>query len=310
MEQHFELKKIMVCLDLSEMDESLLRFAAYIARMMDSDRIYFVHIAESFDMPEEIRSQYPNLFAPVDERIEKEIEFTVKEIFNGPENISVEIEVREGNPSDKILKIAEQKDADLLILGKKIGLAGEGVLPAKLAKVANRSVLLVPEVLPSLMDRVLVPVDFSRHSLLALQQAIKIKETNDVPMQISCQHIYRLPSGWHTTGKSEQEFSAIMKGHAEKEYQKFLKQLGTPEHDIPCIFTLDKGQNIAQKIYQQAVKLQADLIILGSKGKTAAASVLMGSTAERLAGYDKNIPLLIVKDKNENIGFLKALFSI
>lgn len=300
----------MVCLDLSEMDESLIRFAAYIARMMHSDRIYFMHVAETLDMPEEIRSKYPDLFAPVDETIRKEIEYSVNEFFEGPAGIDIEIEVREGNPSDKILKVADQKDIDLLVLGKKIGLPGEGVLPNKLTKVANRSVLLVPEILPKLMDRVLVPIDFSKHSLLALKQAIKIKETNEVPMQITCQHVYRLPSGWHTTGKSEKEFADIMKGHAENEYRKFLQQLDNRYQNIPCIFTLGSDQHIAQKAYQQAVKNQADLIILGSKGKTAAASVLMGSTADRLADYDKNIPLLIVKDKNENIGFLKALFSI
>lgn len=310
MTNSLELKKLMVCLDLSEMDEPLIRFAAYIARMMDSDRVYFMHIAESFDMPEEIRKKYPDLFAPVDETLKKEIEHSVKEFFQGPENISIEIEVREGNPSDKILKLAEQKVVDLIVLGKKIGLPGEGVLPSRLAKVANRSVLLVPEILPKLMDRILVPVDFSKHSLLALQQAIKIKETNDVPMQITCQHIYHLPSGWHTTGKSEKEFAEIMKGHAEKDYRKFLKPLGEGYQDIPCIHTLDNNSNIAHKAYQQALKYQADIIILGSRGKTAAATVLMGSTAERLADYDKNIPLLIVKDKNENIGFLKALFKI
>lgn len=310
MEQNFELKKLMVCLDLSRMDEPLIRFTGYIARMMAADKVYFMHVTENFDMPEEVRSKYPDLFAPVDETIEKEIEYRINNFFEGPAGIDVEIEVREGNPSDKILTVADQKDVDLLVLGKKIGLSGEGVLPSKLAKVAHRSVLLVPEVLPKIMDRVLVPVDFSKHSLLALKQALKIKETNDVPMTITCQHVYRLPSGWHTTGKSEKEFAEIMLGHAEKEYKKFLQQLDARYHDIPCLFTLDNDQHLAQRVYQQAVKSQADIIILGSKGKTAAASVLMGSTAERLADYDKNIPLLIVKDKNENIGFLKALFSI
>lgn len=310
MESNFELKRIVACLDLSEMDEPLIRFTAYMARMMQSEQVYFVHIAENLDWPEEVRKKYPDLFAPVDETIKKHMEYCVEQFFNGPEGVQVEIEVREGNPSDKILKVAQQKDADLLVLGKKIGFPGEGVLPDKLAKVAHRSVLLVPEVLPKVMDRILVPVDFSTHSLLALQQAIKIKETSDIPMEIKCHHIYRLPFGWHTTGKSEKEFADIMRGHAEKDYEKFLQQLDARYHDIPCTFSVEGSRSVANRVYQQAVLNQSDIVILGSKGKTAAASVLMGSTAERLAHHDKNIPLLIVKDKNENIGFLKALFSI
>lgn len=300
----------MVCLDLTEMDEALIRFTSYIAHMMGSDRIYFVHVAESLDMPKELRSKYPDLFAPVDETLRRNIEFNIKEFFDTPQDCTIEIEVREGSATDKILKIAKQKDIDLIVLGKKIGLSGEGVLPNKLARVASHSVLLVPEMLPRLMDRILVPVDFSRHSLLALQQAIKIKETSDIPIQLSCMHIYRLPTGWHTTGKSQEEFADIMREHAQTDYQKFIKKLPAEYHNIPCTFTLDTDDNSAQRIYRQAVKAQSDLIILGSKGKTAAAAVLMGSTAERLAQYDKNIPLLIVKDKNENISFLEALFKI
>ncbi len=310
MEKQFALRKIMVCLDLTEMDESLIRFTSYIAKKMDSDRIYFVHVAPTLDMPEDIRKKYPDLFAPVDERLKKEIEVSIKSHFEAPENCSVEIEVREGNPSDKILKIAEQKDIDLLVLGRKNALEGGGVLTGKLARIAHRSVLLVPEILPQIMDRLLVPVDFSDHSFLALQQAVKIQETSEIPMQVTCLHVYKLPSGWHTTGKTEKEFAAIMKGHAEKDYEKFLQKLKPEQRNIPCEFVLNEDRNMPLKIYKQAIKDQSDLIILGSKGKTAAASVLMGSTTEKLSDLDKNIPLLVVKEKNENISFLQALFKI
>lgn len=300
----------MVCLDLSEMDEPLLKFTSYIARMMDSDRIYFVHVAQTLDMPDEVRQKYPDLLAPLDETIEKDIEYGLQQYFKAPENCSLSIEVREGNAPDQILKLADQKDVDLIVLGKKIGLPGKGILPGKLAKVANRSILMVPEILPKIMDRILVPIDFSRHSLLALQQAQKIKETSETPIEVNCIHAYRIPFGWHTTGKSEKEFAEIMRGHAIKDYEKFLKKAGPQYRDIPCQFILDNDNNVAQKIYRQAVKQQSDIIIIGSKGKTAAATVLMGSNAERLADYDRNIPLLVVKDKNENIGFLQALLKL
>jgi len=35
----------------------------------------------------------------------------------------------------------------------------------------------------------------------------------------------------------------------------------------------------------------------------------MDSTSEKLAGVEKNIPVMIVKDINHSIGFLKALFE-
>lgn len=310
MEKNYELKKMMVCLDLSEMDEPLLKFASYISRMMNSDKAYFVHVVHSLDMPDEVRKKYPDLQAPLDETIKKELESSIRNYFQAREGCTIETEIRKGNASDQILKLAENKDADLIVLGKKTGLAGRGVIPGKLARVAHRSILMVPEILPKVMDRLLVPIDFSKHALLALRQAIRIKETSDMPLEISCVNVYHIPSGWYKTGKSEEEFSEIMKKHAMEDYQKFLKSAGLNYQDIPCEFVLDTDDNPAQKIYQQAVRLQSDIIILGSKGKTAAATVLMGSNAERLADYDKNIPLLVVKDKNENIGFLQALFKL
>lgn len=310
MEKYFELKKIMVCLDLSEMDETLIRFTSFIARVMNSDRIYFMHVAQSLDMPKEVRTKYPDLFAPVDEAISKSIEAKVKQFFRSPEDCTTEIEVREGNPVDKIIKTARQKDVDLIILGKKVGMEGEGILLSRLAKVVHRSVLIVPETLPKTVKHILIPVDFSKHSLEALKQAVKIDETTSSKIHISCQHVYQLPIGWNKTGKTEEEFADIMRGHAEKDYRKFLQKLGKTEQDIPCTFTLVRNDNPAKAIYRHAVKEQVSMIILGSKGRTAAASVLMGSTAERLVHYDKNIPLLIVKDKNENISFLEALFKI
>ncbi|WP_017729982.1 universal stress protein [Nafulsella turpanensis] len=310
MEKSFELKKIVVCLDMTQMDESLIRFASYISKKMNADHILFVHIAPKMEMPEEIKKSYPGLFTPAEETLRQKMTATVEELFEAPNNCRTEQLVEEGKPSDSILKIAKERDIDLLVVGKKMGLKGEGILARKLAKVAHLSILMVPEVLPQLMDRILVPVDFSEDSLLALKQAIKIKETSEVPMNITCHHVYRLPSGWHSTGKSKEEFASIMKGHAEKDYQKFLKQLGPDHPQIPCIFTLEEENNAAQEIYQQAVKDRSDLIVLGSKGKTAAASALLGSTAERLAECDKNIPLLIAKDKTDNLSFLEALFKI
>ncbi len=306
MEDKFKIKKILVSLDLSEMDEVLIRLASYVARMMDCDRVYFMHIARELEMPREVREQ----LSPVDEHIEQTLQQQVQAYFEPfPECLTV-VEVHEGNPTDKLIKLAHQKDVDLLVVGNKSGVPGHGAVAEKVTKAANRSVLLVPEILPDKMDKILVPVDFSEHALRALRQAIKIRENSQIPLQIKCQHVYQLPTGWHRSGKSQKEFSDIMCQHAKKDYQKFITQLPAEYREIPCAFTLDNNHDPVREIYNQAVREQSDLIIIGSKGKSAAAAALMGSIADRLATYNTSIPLMIVKDKNENIGFLKALLRL
>jgi nucleotide-binding universal stress UspA family protein len=310
MESTLELKKILVALDLSPMDEVLMKFASYMARHMNSDRIYFVHIAQNLDMPEELREIYRDTLAPMDESICRSLEAQVKELVQLPPDCEASVEVHEGNASDKCLKLAKRKDVDLIILGSKRKLPGKGAMAHKFVKATHRSVVLVPEQLPRLMDRLLVAVDFSEHSRRALEQAMQIKQSSGNPVEITCQHAYQLPSGWSSTGKSEEEFSEIMRTHAQNHYQAFIKKLPAQYQGIPCVYTLDSDRDPVKEIYQQAVKMQADLILIGSKGKSAAAAMLMGSVAERLANHNHEIPLFIVKDKNENIGFLEALFKI
>lgn len=310
MEDKFELKKILVSLDLSEIDEVLIRIASYTARMMGSDRVYFMHIAKKLDMPQELRELWGDRLAPVDENIQHGLNQHVQQFFEPVPECETLIEVHEGNPVDRLLKLANQKDVDLLVVGNKAERPATGAVAEKVLKAANRSVLMVPEQLPDQMDRILVPVDFSDHSLRALRQALKIQANSPIPLQVKCQHVYHLPAGWHTSGKSEKEFADIMCQHAKKDYQKFLAKLPAQYHNIPCVFTRDNNNDPVREIFNQAVREQADLIIVGSKGKSAAAAVLMGSVADRLATTNTSIPLLIVKDKNENIGFLSALLKL
>ena len=49
---------------------------------------------------------------------------------------------------------------------------------------------------------------------------------------------------------------------------------------------------------------------MGSKGRTASASILLGSVAEKLVQANNEIPMLILKKKGENMGFFEALFKI
>lgn len=310
MDSTLKLKKIMVALDLSPMDEVLMKFASYMARHMNSDRLYFVHIAQSLDMPAEVRKAHGDTLAPLDENICRALEAQVKELVDLPAGCEASVSVHEGNANDKILKLTKRKDVDLVLLGSKRKLPGKGALAHKFVKASHRSVVLVPEQLPRVMDRLLVAVDFSKHSRLALEQAIQIKEASEQPVEITCQHVYQLPSGWSRTGKSEAEFAEIMQGHARENYRKFIQQFPAEYQQIPCVYSLDNNQDPVKEIYLQAVNMQADLILLGSKGKSAAAAMLMGSVAERLAHHNHEIPLFIVKDKNENIGFLEALLKI
>ena len=61
---------------------------------------------------------------------------------------------------------------------------------------------------------------------------------------------------------------------------------------------------------EMALRSEADLIVIGARGKTDAATVILGSTTEKLLAVDKGTPLMVIKKKGQTLGFLDALFSL
>lgn len=306
-----QFQRLLVALDLTEMDEILIRYVSELSRQLGIEKIYFMHVVKSLELPEEIRKKYPELLAPVDETLKRQIQTELDEYF--PENTatSYEIDVVEGNASEVILKWARVKETDLIVLGKKSDLKGSGVRARKIAKLAHCSVVFVPEELPRQFKKIVVPIDFSEDSELALSVAKTMAEKNQ-GAEIVCLNVYSVPSGYHYSGKSYEEFASIMKENAKKDYEKFIG--GIKEFDIQNItadYVLNEGsKDIDEEIYHFALNERADAMLIGSRGKTSAAHFLLGSTAEKLLDFNYKIPLFLVKDKHKNIGFLEALLRI
>ena len=101
-----------------------------------------------------------------------------------------------------------------------------------------------------------------------------------------------------------------MKQHATKDYEKFIKNFDLEGVRTSCIYTLDDDKKPADKIYAVALREEVSMIVVGAKGKTSAATILLGSVTEQLANYDSEIPLFVVKDKKESLSFLKALLQV
>ena len=303
----YQFKKLMITLDLSSMDDLLIDYVSFLANKIKPDKVIFMHVMETMYLPEEVSSMFSDLDEPIDQIIKKELDQNIKDNYYGPEDTQTELRVREGNPTDIILREAESEKIDLVVLGKKTGFKGKGILTGKIVRLIHCSSLILPESGQPKLDKILVPVDFSKYSQMALKQAMKLSEDSNA--EVVCQHVYNIPVHYYPYISSTAKMDKPMLEHAAKEYDKFLKKVAKPKPKIRCEYTKDEGQDISQKIYDLAVKERANLIVVGSKGLTNTASFLIGSTAEKLTSYDKTIPLLIFKDKEENFGLLDILFN-
>lgn len=300
-----KFKKVLVGLDLSPMDDVII---AQVGRLVDDlgvEMVYFVHVAEDLSLSEDITKDYPDLLAPIDETIEKEIADAVSHA-SFPDGVKIEIEAKEGNPLETILRWAKVKDADLIILGRKLNMDGSGSLAKRIATKSPSSVLFLTENMDKLVfSKIMVPIDFSAHSVIALECAQAIAQD---PGAVKCVHLYEVPAGYTKTGKSFKEFSEIMLQNAKNDYKKFLSKNHLPEFD--CEFILKKEDNKAKDFLEVAYKNNLDFIIIGSRGRTDSANLLIGSVAEKLIHQNNKIPMLVLKKKGENMDFLEALFRV
>lgn len=89
-----------------------------------------------------------------------------------------------------------------------------------------------------------------------------------------------------------------------KKAKDFFQDLQS-EPEIHYTFA-DKNET-ADSIAAFVNEHNADLVIMGSKGRTNAAAVLLGSVAEQTAKNLADVPLMVIKEKNANLNWFQAM---
>ncbi len=303
------IKHVLVGLDMSDMDDTLIEFAGFIARRGTVEKVQFLSMIKEQQIPADVRKEYPEMIAhAVKERKEK-IRERIASHFDAPKTVKKEITVRSGSVAT-LLELAIKGETDLIIIGQKKNIPGTGVLAQRLARRATCNLLIIPEGATPNVRKILVPVDFSRYSKLALETVAQLSQQRGRDIEIYVQNVYNVPAGYHYTGKSYEDFADIMRKNAEKDLDKFLARTDTKGIELKKVFSLDVNDNLASDIYDLANEIRPDGIVIGAKGRSAAASLLLGSMAEKLVGSRMEFPLLIVRPRGETAGLLETLRDI
>jgi nucleotide-binding universal stress UspA family protein len=305
----YQLDHILVCLDLSDMDDSMIRYSNFLVEKFKPKSVTFLHVMKSYDIPKEILSAFPHLEEPLSEVVKEELSEKVDNLFVHDETTQTIVNVKEGTTTDTIVRYARENNITLTLMGKKIGYEGQGGIVRKVIGIIPSSVLLISETTQPRMEHVMVRMDFSKMSSLALKMALRVKESTGA--KISCHHVYKLPLKYFPQSKPERDAMLMthVEKHSKKEYSKFIKKYKIEDDTIACTNSLDPENEEANILYKQALTIGADLIFIGSKIKSELAEIIIDSTSEKLVSTDKNIPVFIVKDRKQTIGFLKALFK-
>lgn len=301
--------RVLVGLDFSYMDSILIGFVGHFMRINPFiNKVYFIHIEEDLQEKNGVAGNGSENTLPCDEMFKHRMKEEVDKYYVG-KKVDIQYKVVEGDPIKQLCHWAEIKHIDLVLAGKKKRERGRGIVMEKLARKCNRSILFVPENYPRRFRKILIPIDFSRRTDMIFEVAALIGKYMPGTKFI-CQHVVDVPHGYTRIGKTYEEFAEIMVRNAENRWRQYKKAHTPDVENLEPAFTLNKNGSIANIILNYSREQQVDMIIIGTKKQTDASVFLLGSVGEELISRDKDILLLLVKDKKTEYGFFRAMGKV
>lgn len=259
------MKTIVVASDLSHRSDRALSRAASLAEAHGA-RLILVAIVDE-DLPSDIADSQA-------EQSRAQLEAAFQGLNRTCE---VDIVVVIGDPLQDIHRIADEAQADLLVLGlhrprPMIDLFRETTME-RLVRVSERPVLVVRDLGAGEYARVLAPIDFSPASEAAVNAATRLNPHAELTLF----HAFHVPFKGFRGEVTGGEMKAYLAG-VEAERARWLKTARMPE-GAPEIELIESsvGQALARKIEE----VKPDLIAIGAHGRaTVAPGVIGGLTSE------------------------------
>ncbi|WP_218598347.1 universal stress protein [Polaribacter sp. NJDZ03] len=148
------------------------------------------------------------------------------------------------------------------------------------------------------MKKIIVPIDFSKHSEYALKAAALLAKKNNAT--IYALHMLDLQELSLTESENNQQEKAIyFLKLAEKKFKDFLiKEYLEGVKVVPII----KHFKVFSEINAIGEKVKADIIIMGSHGVSGLKEFFVGSNTEKVVRF-ADLPVLIIKNEITNTDF-------
>ena len=142
---------------------------------------------------------------------------------------------------------------------------------------------------------ILCPIDFSDISNHAFQIAIDLAEQFKSDLHVI--HVYQLPASTFPDGIycAPDDIEATIEGQLSDRLDEFVKNNSTPNVNI--ITDICEGIPYVE-IKRAADDINADMIVMGTHGRTGLPHVILGSVTERVI-HISNIPVLTVRGNTQ-----------
>ena len=287
---------LVVALGCAEGDADLISYASMLATLGDTKEVRFVHVTESNASAANVREQM---------REKVRARFSAK--------AWTQCDVLAGPLTDRLLAYISENQADLILMGSK-----KHKLGARLAMVAPCSVAIVPAGHEARLSHILIAIDFSDAAGDTLQWATSLA-AGDRSIRCTALHVMTRESvDLFAENESEPEQAAVMRGivaRADRNGVTVEPRLAGARQaseigrrNLLSLPSAIQGAAVAEAILEGAAEYGADCIALATRGRSASASILLGSVTEKVIER-ATIPLLVGKHFGASLGLAEILLG-
>jgi len=300
-------KNILVATDFSESAKSALDAACWIARQFDA-KLKLAHVARDVFESLAVMGYGTGWEPTVDEltSLQKQLRHDAEErllALKGEyrdSGIDMQTEVLSGTPFAEIVRAVGAEGVDLVVVGTR-GLSTFkrvliGSTATKLARLCPCPVWITRSKGPAGLKSILVPLDFSAASERALSHAAVLAATSGATLHLL--HVYdtedlhgMLPLSEETRAELAQWRRRARRAALDR-LQHSLETIADA-HGVTAAIHVVQGTPW-KVICATAKRLAADLIVVGSVGRSGIPGMLVGNTAERVLHACES-SLLVVK---------------
>lgn len=282
------LNNILVALDLSSLDEHLIKYSSFLAEKFQAKKVFFVHNIKKYEIldlfDEELKAM--NL----DQLIGDELNEKIEDHFQT--EISWEVLISEDSNTESLIDyIVNKYQIDLTVVGNKDATEGSGTLTAKLLRLLKSHMVSVPKNSGFKLENIWVGTDFSNHSQRSFRFLEPLRKTYQI--KLSAVHVYQVPRQFTPYLTQERAIPKIKQHLQQKSKRIFKKLIPTSPENMELIYAKEKS--ISEKLLFEVNKKKADLLVLSDRGANNISSLLIGSLVEELFNQESDVPLLIVK---------------
>jgi nucleotide-binding universal stress UspA family protein len=276
------VKRILAGLDFRPDTEAVLQTAAAVAKKLASE-VSLLHV-----LPPVSSLPLVDIYADVPTLVElakKESVERLAEYKAHLEQVGVSVAgttVLEGVAFDRILGHADDLDPNVILCGvgsfgadKRIGL---GITAERLCRKSSRPVWLIKPDAKVLPSSILCPVDFSKASARGLRNAIFLARNFDAQLRV----LTVVPPISSLYGWLGREKEAVQQTQADDHQRAFDDFLGQFDFHGISWHKLVRYGTPEVEILAATTDFQADLIVMGSVGRSGISRILLGSVAERV----------------------------